>query len=192
MDPEDWKSPTHWPILVANSSVSWPLSLFSRNKVSTCLFNFFLGETNSSFLFLCLLWNILQPKAPSVKLEAKIYLWRKSGEWEKTSGLVSCLLSCFPCCFSSCLLLFFKHSNWSVLSGIFQKPMLTGCSLAKFTYQTKTNTLENIFFKTIFPFTKPVPFQHQYQTKTLWEFASWTFYSVLSAPTELWPWPKFC
>ena len=100
-----------------------------------------------------------------MKLEAKIYLWRKSGEWEKTSGLVSCLLSCFPCCFSSCLLLFFKHSNWSVLSGIFQKPMLTGCSLAKFTYQTKTNTLENIFFKTIFPFTKPVPFQHQYQTK---------------------------
>ena len=32
---------------------------------------------------------------------------------------------------------------------------------------SKTNTLENIFFKTIFPFTKPVPFQHQYQTKTL-------------------------
>lgn len=33
---------------------------------------------------------------------------------------------------------------------------------------SKTTILENIFFKTVlFPFTKPVPFQHQYQTKTL-------------------------
>ena len=65
-----------------------------------------------------------------MKLEAKIYLWRKSGEWEKTSGLVSCLLSCFPCCFSSCLLLFFKHSNWSVLSV--PKSFKNQCSLAEF------------------------------------------------------------
>ena len=77
-------------------------SLFSRNKVSTCLFSFFLGERDSSFLFLCLLWHILELKPLQVtNLKSKSPL---GPQWwvEKTIGLTSCLL----CCFSSCWLYF--------------------------------------------------------------------------------------
>ena len=128
-----------------------------------------------------------------MKLEAKIYLWRKKGEREKTSGLVSCLLSCFPCCFSSCLLLFFKHSNWSVLSV--PKSFKNQCSLAHWQNSFQNNSFQNQYlrkhflFKTVFfPLTKPVPFQHQYQTKTL---RICQLNILLSSPRALWPWPKF-
>ena len=65
---------------------------------------------------------------------------------------------------------------------------LTGKIHSK-TILSKTSTLENIFFKTVFfPFAKPVPFQHQYQTKTL---RICQLNILLSAPAALWPWPKF-
>ena len=75
-----------------------------------------------------------------------------------------------------------------VCAEIFQKPMLTGRIHSKATL-SKTSTLENIFFKTVFfPFAKPVPFQRQYQTKTL---RICQLNILLSAPAALWPWPKF-
>ena len=48
-----------WPMLLASSSTSLALNLFSKNKDSTCLLNFLVGEVREvSLAVVCLLWNI--------------------------------------------------------------------------------------------------------------------------------------
>ena len=120
LDPADWNFVTHWPIFVANASVSLPLSLFSRNKVSTCLF---------SFLFLCLLWHILKLKPLQVTNLKPKSPFGPQGWVEKTSGLTSCLL----CWFSSCWLYFLCLIRvCAEISGIFSCSLGLSLTLRQF------------------------------------------------------------
>ena len=110
-------------------------------------FQFFLGETNSSFLFLCLLRNILQLKPLQVKnLMPKFISGETNGEWKKQ---LVWFRACFPA--ASQAACFYFPSIRTGLSCLCRNLSKTIAHWQN-SFQSilsQTSTLQNIFLKTV-------------------------------------------